>query len=146
MNHATIEQSKEIYDFFLKNRDIFPHIRKDYLERNLTKGNVIYEDGVIVVYGHYQRKQRLGEVQAQKGDYIIHQILNTEKGNGKAGDVFERFFEYIDGNLWLCVRDENERAIRFYEKVGFEKEGKIYWKSGELPGTVFCKRKFDFFR
>ena len=32
------------------------------------------------------------------------------------------------------------------KKVGFEKEGKIYWKSGELPGTVFCKRKFDFFR
>ena len=28
---------------------------------------------------------------------------------------------------------------------GFEKDGDIAWKSGELPGTVFCKRKVDLF-
>ena len=57
----------------------------------------------------------------------------------------EDFFEHINSNLWLCVRNENTRAISFYEKVGFEKDGDIAWKSGELPGTVFCKRKVDLF-
>ena len=60
-------------------------------------------------------------------------------------DVFHKFFEHINSNLWLCVRNENTRAISFYEKVGFEKDGDIAWKSGELPGTVFCKRKVDLF-
>ena len=145
MNHATEEDGKKIYEAFREYKEIFPHIRKDYLERNIKKGNVILEDGVVIVYGKYQRKQRLGTSTAQKGEYIIHQILNVEKGNGKAADVFHNFFEHINSNLWLCVRNENTRAISFYEKVGFEKDGDIAWKSGELPGTVFCKRKVDLF-
>ena len=57
MNHATEEDGKKIYDFFSRiQRNISSHQKR--LSRNIKKGNVILEDGVVIVYGKYQRKQR----------------------------------------------------------------------------------------
>ena len=39
--------------------------------------------------------------------------------------------------LFLSVTDENTQAIRFFEKNGFFKVGKIIWSAGKISGTVF---------
>jgi len=48
-------------------------------------------------------------------------------------------------SIWLTVRDENQNAIRFYERFGFVREGDICWTSktdGIIPGGVY-KLKLD---
>lgn len=141
LKHAKPEDIDELYAHFYACREWFPHIRKDYLLRMLHAGTVVYSKGVIIVYSVYKRKQRLGTATASAGEVILHQILNTVLASGetntKATTVLTAFFKHISGPVWLTVRSENKRAIRFYLKNRFKKAGTISWMSGALPGTVF---------
>lgn len=140
MNHAKLEQSDEIYNHFYANRTWFPHVRKDYIMRQIQKGGVIYEDGIIITYNRYKRKQRIGNSAcAQKGDIILHQILNTNQGNGKASTVLNRFLQHVNSPVWLTVRSENTVARIFYEKNGFVQSGEINWMQGKINGVVYLK-------
>tara|TARA_Y100000034_G_C6601319_1_gene261592 strand:+ start:92 stop:547 length:456 start_codon:yes stop_codon:yes gene_type:complete len=136
---ATIEEIKEIYAIFAQYKDVFPHIRFDYLQRKINSGCCVYEDDVVITYTVYKRKQRIGDNCATKGEVILHQIVNANPSNGKGAEVLNRFFEHtVEGKpVWLTVRTDNKRAIKFYEKIGFEDMGNIYWMKGKLPGKVF---------
>ena len=35
-----------------------------------------------------------------------------------AVDVFVRFVDFVDEDVWLTVRRDNKRAKKFYDKVG----------------------------
>jgi hypothetical protein len=136
---ANMEEIKEIYAIFAKYKDIFPHIRFDYIQRKIDSGCCIYEDDVVITYTVYKRKQRIGDNYAVKGDVMLHQIVNANPNNGKSAEVLQRFFEYtVEGKpVWLTVRTDNKRAIKFYGKMGFKDVGNIYWMKGKLPGQVF---------
>ena len=102
--------------------------------------NVVWEDGVLITWNRYKRKQKVGEYQAQKGDCILHQIAARDQGNGSAKKVFERFIN--DGNferdVLLSVRSENDRARAFYEKYGFRVVSDIEWgKTKQVKGKVY---------
>lgn len=132
---------KEIYEIFKKYKAIFPHIRQDYLKRMIAAGNVIFEDGVVIVYQKYKKKTRLGDYSAKAGTYMLHQIVNANVGNGNTEKVFNNFLAKViddesDG-IVLTVRANNGRACKFYEQMSFEKVGTISWKSGEIPGVVY---------
>lgn len=141
---AKPEELDEIFRHFVDCKEWFPHIRKDYVERKILSGNVIYNFGVIIVFNVYKRRQRLGNVVAQKDDIILHQILNPNRGQlgneGCAEFIIKTFAEQSKTNVWLSVREENARAIAFYKKVGFEEVSKISWMGGKMPGLVFVKR------
>ena len=136
---ATIEEIKEIYAIFAQHKDVFPHIRFDYLQRKIDSGSCVYEDDVVITYNVYKRKQRIGDNYAVKGEVMLHQIVNANPSNGKSSDVLQGFFEHtVEGKtVWLTVRSDNKRAIKFYEKIGFEDMGDVYWMKGKLPGKVF---------
>jgi hypothetical protein len=136
---ATIEEIKEIYAIFAQYKDVFPHIRFDYLQRKINSGCCVYENDVVITYTVYKRKQRIGDNCAIKGEVMLHQIVNANPSNGKSAEVLNRFFEHtVEGKpVWLTVRTDNKRAIKFYEKIGFEDMGNIYWMKGKLPGKVF---------
>lgn len=151
LNLATEEQAEEIYKHFYNNRTWFPHIRKDYVFRNVKAGNVVYHDGVIIIFKRYTRKQALGStldgvatIQAQKDDVMLHQILNTSEGSGKASDVIEKFFVFVESpRIWLSVRADNARACSFYRRVGMQEVGKTSWKKGTMKGKVFLKEEIS---
>lgn len=144
LKHATPKHLDEIYSHFYDCRELFPHIRKDYIARNLEAGNVVYADGIIIIYARYKRKTKLGTATAQAGDIILHQILNPNRGDGtdRAFKVLEGFFSHVNSHVWLTVRSANTRAIKFYKRNKFVKVGTISWMGGELPGTVF-KHEFQ---
>lgn len=137
MQHATVQQSDEIYKHFYDRRDWFPHIRKDYIQRMVVANKVVYEDSIIITYNQYTRRQQIGTVQASKGDFILHQILNVKPGCGNASGVLLRFFEYCNAPVWLSVRADNHRAISFYLKNNMTQVGEICWMKGQLQGLVF---------
>jgi hypothetical protein len=72
---------------------------------------------------------------------MLHQILNAEKGSGKAVPVIQQFFDEVATNVWLTVRADNDRACAFYRKVGFDEVGETSWMKGKLLGRVFFHKK-----
>ena len=158
MNHATLDNLEEIMNVFKQYGDTFPHIRKDKIETMIEFHNVIWEEGVLITYNHYKRKQKvammskknrvLSAYEAQKGDCILHQIAAKNQGDGSGKRVFERFIEYNKGrDIVLSVRTENDRAIKFYKKNGFIKVSDIEWgRDKQVKGQVYLLEQKPLYR
>ena len=137
LNHAKNNDFDTVWNIFKNNKKYFPHIRKDYLKRNIAKGQVVLDQDVVIVYNIYKRKQRLSEeILAQPGDCILHQIVAKNR-NGSAKDVLHKFFKHINTRVFLSVRSENDIAKRFYEKNGMLKIGDTSWSKGTIPGDIY---------
>ena len=135
---ATEEDFPEIWEIFKKYRDIFPHIRTDYLKRMIAEKKMIYQDGVVITFNQYKHRQKQGTMQAQKDDFVLKQIVTSEQGRGETKRVVELFFDYcFPFPIWLSVRTDNERARAFYVKMGMEEVGTTTWAKGTLPGTIY---------
>ncbi len=141
MNLATLDDLKDVMKLFQKHKDIFPHIRQDYVKREIEKGNVIYQDGVVIIYGIYQRKQKIGTVWAKAGDAHIGQIVSSGIPL-RASFILNMFFNEMKRDVWLTVRLENRKACKFYTKNGMKHVSAIFWVNGTLPGLVY-KKEYD---
>ena len=138
MNIATLNDFDVIKSTFTPHqKTYFPHIRTDYIERKIKSGNVIYENGVVIIFGVYKRKQKIGNQQAEKGDAHIGQIVVQQQGNGNATKILKKFFDEMNTKVWLTVRSENTRARAFYEKNGMKNVGDTSWSNGTIPGTIY---------
>jgi len=140
MRHATIADLPAIMKIFQKHRRIFPHIRSDAVKHEIEAGQVIFEDGVVITYGIYKRRQALGTSVAWFGDGHLGQIVNGEEGNGRATAALKRFFGFIrdrTNTVWLTVRRDNLRARDFYVRNGMTEVGEITWSGGTIEGCVY---------
>jgi ribosomal protein S18 acetylase RimI-like enzyme len=71
--------------------------------------------GELVGFFHFTRGQQQAKLQAI---YLIHEA----RGKGIADELMQRGIEFADSvPITLEVLNYNQRAIRFYEKYGFEK-------------------------
>ena len=138
MKYAAIKDLEIIQKEFYRHKDIFPHIRADYLRRSVEGGDVIFKNNVIIIFTKYKRTVKLGDVIIPKGDYILHQILSIKKGKGNATKVFVDFLHSVDNNVWLTVRKDNEKANRFYTKNGMSIVGNISWANKSIEGYISC--------
>tara|TARA_Y100001936_G_scaffold241518_1_gene277482 strand:- start:462 stop:893 length:432 start_codon:yes stop_codon:yes gene_type:complete len=137
LNHAKDSDFDTVWNIFKNNKKYFPHIRTDYLKRNIARGQVVLDQDVIIVYNIYKRKQRLNDdILAQPGDCILHQIVAKNR-NGSAKEVLNRFFKHINTRVFLSVRSENDIAKKFYEKNGMLKIGNTSWAKGTIPGDIY---------
>ena len=144
MNYATIENFVDVWSIFQNNKEWFPHVRTSHVRNRLSWGQVILQDGVVITQQQYKRNGKIGkdsDVKIEKGDYIIHQIINSNPKNGNAKKVIEEYFDHVNQNVYLTVRSENIVANRFYEKVGMTKVGYINWSKGKMKGNVWCSKK-----
>ena len=144
MNYATIDNFDEVWNIFQNNKEWFPHVRTSHVRNRLSWGQVILQDGVVITQQQYKRNGKIGkdsDVDVKKGDYIIHQIINSNPSNRNAKKVIEEYFDHVNQNVYLTVRSENIVANRFYEKVGMTKVGYINWSKGKMKGNVWCSKK-----
>jgi len=137
MNHAKETDFESVKEIFYQHKKWFPHIRTDYMKREIAKGNLIYDNDVVITYNFYKRKQRIGDVLAQQGDCILHQIAAKHK-NGSASQALQNFFEFVNPRrVYLSVRSDNEIAKKFYLKNNMKLVGSTTWAKGTLPGDVY---------
>ena len=137
MNHAKETDFESVKEIFYQHKEWFPHIRTDYMKREIAKGNLIYDNDVVITYKFYKRKQKIGEVIAQQGDCVLHQIAAKHK-NGSASQALQKFFEFVKPRrVFLSVRSDNEIAKKFYIKNNMKLVGKTTWAKGTLPGEVY---------
>ena len=101
----------------------------------------VFQDGIVIMFTRYKRKNKIGNVIAPKGTYTIKQIVNSSMGNGNAQKILTLFLTQVEDDVYLSVRADNARAIQFYIKNNFVKVGTIAWKNGTIPGHVYCYSK-----
>lgn len=137
---ASVSDVTVIYGAFQTRKDVFPHVRSDYVHRACEQGRCIYDSGIVIIWQQYVKTVRLGSVTIPKGSVMLHQILNTTDARETAADVFKRFCELVKGlgPIYLSVRESNARARRFYEKHGMTPAGRIAWSGGKIPGLIYC--------
>ena len=137
MNHAKETDFESVKEIFYQHKKWFPHIRTDYMKRMIAKENLIFDNDVVITYNFYKRKQRIGNVIAQQGDCILHQIA-AKYHNGSASRVLQKFFEFVNPRrVFLSVRSDNEIAKKFYLKNNMKLVGTTSWARGTLPGDVY---------
>ena len=114
MNHAKETDFEAVKEIFYQHKEWFPHIRTDYMKREIAKGNLIYDNDVVITYKFYKRKQKIGEVIAQQGDCVLHQIAANHK-NGSATTSLPNFFDFVQPRrVFLCVRLDTYIPTKFY--------------------------------
>lgn len=132
--------NKRIMEVINQYRSVFPHVRGDKMMKRIAEGCAVWDEGVVITFTKYKRSNTVGGVKCASGDIMIHQIAAKTQGDGSAGRVLSKFIEYSQStgarNIYLTVRSENERAISFYKKNGFEVVGEVSWKRGTIPGVV----------
>ena len=137
MNHAKETDFEAVKEIFYQHKKWFPHIRTDYMKRMIAKNNLIYDNDVVITYNFYKRKQRIGDVIAQQGDCILHQIA-AKNHNGSASQALQNFFDFVKPRrVFLSVRSDNEIAKKFYLKNNMKLVGATSWARGTLPGDVY---------
>ena len=137
MNHAKETDFETVKEIFYQHKKWFPHIRTDYMKRMIAKENLIFDNDVVITYNFYKRKQRIGDVIAQQGDCILHQIA-AKHHNGSASQALQKFFEFVNPRrVYLSVRSDNEIAKKFYIKNNMKLIGSTTWAKGTLPGDVY---------
>ena len=137
MNHAKETDFELVKEIFYQHKKWFPHIRTDYMKRMIAKENLIFDNDVVITYNFYKRKQRIGDVIAQQGDCILHQIA-AKYHNGSASQALQKFFEFVNPRrVYLSVRSDNEIAKKFYLKNNMKLVGSTSWAKGTLSGDVY---------
>ena len=136
---------KDIIDVFKLYPDIFPRgyfrFLPGTLEKHEEKKTLQYTNGVVLTWTVYQKTVKKGKAVIKPGDVKINQLVNKNQGNGKAKKIFLDFLKKKGKNktVWLEVRANNKRAIRFYKKNGFKKVTDITF--GEKMKGILMVRK-----
>ena len=133
---AQQQDFEKVKEIFYQHKQWFPHVRTDYMRREIDKGHIVLDREVIITYNFYKKKQSIGNVLAQQGDCILHQIAAKNK-DGSASEVLQRFFKWTERRVFLSVRSDNLIAKKFYEKNNMKLIGKTSWARGTLPGDVY---------
>lgn len=135
---ASIEDLKEVYAIIRKYSDVFPFVRQDSIKRKILSDCCVYDSGVVITFTVYKKRRTIKDHDSDRkfiidaGSVWIHQFVNSEPGNGKATEVLRRFATGFEKPVYLNVDQDNERALSFYMKFGFQKIAmKQYTISGQ---------------
>ena len=112
----------------------------DYFDSNKDNLQLVAVDDNDVVVG-FLHCMRTKDKQTLEGMYLYPEL----KGTGLAQDLAERFFEWEDmsRDSELGVVEYNARAIRFYEKLGFQPNGVKYKIRGKIPCIDMVKKNVE---
>ena len=141
MKLACSKDFEKVKEIFYKHKQWFPHVRTDYMKRMIENKQLILDNNVLITFHHTKRKQKVGNVQLEKGDTVLHQIASDSPGSGTAQAVLRDFFDFCPSDVFLSVRADNLTANKFYVKMNMNLIGKTSWAKGTLPGNVYVKRK-----
>ena len=134
---------KNLIKIFQQYPEIFPsgyfRFLGARLQNHIDKKTLWYKNGVILTWIKYQKTvKKKPKCIIKPGDVKLDQIVNKNQGNGAAKKIVLQFLKKFEKNrIWLEVRANNKRAIKFYRDRGFKKVCNI--KFGEIPGIMMVK-------
>lgn len=85
---------------------------------------------------HYEKLDDPHPAQLQK-IYVLQDVIGLKIGEQLQNCVFDEVRKNGIQTLWLAVWDENDKAIRFYERHGFSKETDYHYDFGNMSIAYF---------
>jgi hypothetical protein len=140
MNFATTKDYDDILKIFRKHKKWFPHVRPDYIETMIKDDKCILDGGVIITFHKLKRRQKIGNIQMVPGQYKLHQIVKVDE-DANTKEIMQKFFDYCDGDVYLTVKSDNDRAKAFYNKMNMEYVGDSHSRNGKHIYNIFRKIK-----
>jgi hypothetical protein len=137
---AKLSDLKTIEAGFKLYKDIFHHIRHDYLIRQTTAGNVFVGFGCIAVIQQLRKGGMVGEYRYSRDEWHLHQFLNLDKANSINPYKFMKSWikSRLGNSRVFCTnRVDNDTSNKWHEAFGFKHVAKIAWKQGTIPGRVY---------
>lgn len=137
---------KKFEKIFKQYPNIFPKGYFRYFEISMRKKienkEIIFKNGVILTWKKYKKTPSgiYKKLKLKPGDIKVNQLVNKNQGNGMAKKVFVSFLKKFKSNdIYLDVRLDNKKAIKFYKKNGFKKVADT--KFGSIKGIIMKKSK-----
>lgn len=115
---------KELIDLFRLYPEIFPRgyfrFLKKTLNEKIKSNQLIYKNEVLLTWTKYKKKTKISpNITINKGEIKINQLINKNQGNKMAKKIFMDFLKEKKTPMYLIVKQNNERAIKFYLKNNF---------------------------
>lgn len=136
-----LEDNEKLLELFLKldeetffmmyekgERKTTPDQMKEMIQDILTSGSIMFVDDVDPHLNGFISVRRGIPNRIKHTGYVVIGILEEASGLGLGTKLFEEVFEWAKSEgvtrLELTVVVDNDNAIKLYEKVGFELEGR----------------------
>ena len=104
---------------FKKYPNVFPRgyfrFLKSTLQKHINNDTIQYKNGVLLTWKIYKKNCGL----FKKDDVKICQLINNTPGNGESSYAIIEFLTKHK-RVWLQVKTDNKRAVKFYKKMGFK--------------------------
>ena len=134
---------KEMEKIFKLYPDVFPsgyfRFFNASMSNKIKNNEYIFKNGVIMTWKIYKRKSQIhtDKFPIEVGDVKINQLVNKNPGNGKAKKIFTSFLKkHNKKKIYLDVRSDNKRAVKFYKKNKFRKIGEVIVGKDKLKMTI----------
>ena len=132
---ATLRDYDDVISAFRLYRNVFPHLTPTDIKKSIQNKELIWKYGVAIQFKHYKQKRKKGTFTTKVGDINLMKMC---KVNGGMSDL--AFNEWLDllkrGRIVLSVRQDNHRAIKFYERHNFKIQSEISWGKDKIKGYV----------
>ncbi|GAA4277221.1 GNAT family N-acetyltransferase [Aquimarina mytili] len=121
-----IEAERPMDPTLIQDQKISYYSIKDYISDNYTEVVVAEIEGEIVGSGYGQIKDRKDYFKQKQLGYIgFMYVKEAHRGKGLSQNIIQYLYDWFAHHgleeIRLTVYDDNPRAIRAYEKVGFKK-------------------------
>jgi ribosomal protein S18 acetylase RimI-like enzyme len=94
--------------------------------QSIAAGNMLWDNGVALMFRVCQKASYYG-VSVGKGSYQILDIAASAKGDGSAARVLDEFCKEVQRPVFLLVKTDNVRGIRFYNRHNFKNVSTVYF-------------------
>ena len=132
---ATLRDYDDVISAFRLYRNVFPHLTPTDIKKSIQNKELIWKYGVAIQFKYYKQKRKKGTFTTKVGD--IH-LIKMCKVNGGLSDM--AFNEWLDllkrGRIVLLVRQNNQPALKFYERHNFNIQSEISWGKDKIKGYV----------
>ena len=132
---ATLRDYDDVISAYRLYRNIFPHLSPTDIKKSIQNKELIWKYGVAIQFKHYKQKRKKGTFTTKVGD--VH-LMKMCKVNGGMSDL--AFNEWLDllnrGRIVLSVRQDNQPALKFYERHNFNIQSEMSWGKDKIKGYV----------
>ena len=132
---ATLRDYDDVISAFRLYRNIFPHLSPTDIKKSIQNKELIWKYGVAIQFKYYKQKRKKGTFTTKVGDINLMKMC---KANGGMPDtVFNEWLDLLKrGRIVLSVRQDNQPALKFYERHNFNIQSEISWGKGKIKGWI----------
>ena len=132
---ATLKDYDDVISAFHLYRNVFPHLSPTDIKKSIQNKELIWKYGVAIQFKYYKQKRKKGSFTTKVGDINLMKMCKVN--GGMPDTVFNEWLDLLErGRIVLSVRQENQQAIKFYERHNFNIQSEINWNEDKIKGYV----------